>query len=167
MTTFDRALAHLFIMEGGYVNDPHDPGGETNFGISKRYHPHEDIKRMTRERAGEIYREEYWEPLSCGDMPYFIALAVFDSGVLDGIADAARMLQIQLNFMVRGENRLAEDGAIGPKTLGRLNSHPHQKDVLHRFMAHRAIMYAEDPNGERYEKGWVTRLFHVHGAALE
>lgn len=171
MTTFDRALAHLFIMEGGYVNDPHDPGGETNFGISKRYHPHEDIKRMTRERAGEIYREEYWEPLSCEDMPYFIALAVFDSGVNQGVIAAAKLLQQEL--------RVIDDGIIGPITLRTITEYclgAHRLDLLHGFMARRAVRYAKNSfppgyedtldNEARYLRGWMKRLFHVHGAAL-
>ncbi len=157
MTTFDRALDHLFIMEGGYVNDPHDPGGETNFGISKRYHPHEDIKRMTRERAGEIYLAEYWEPLSCEDMPAGLAMAVFDCGVNQGVVTAAKLLQEEL--------RITDDGIIGPITLGNVNGHNHPLDLLHGFMARRAVRYAEgDPH---FHRGWFRRLFHVHGAALE
>ncbi|MBI5843910.1 MAG: hypothetical protein HZB23_04475 [Deltaproteobacteria bacterium] len=45
--------------EGGYVNDPADPGGETRFGISRRAYPNEDIKALTRERAAEIYYRDY------------------------------------------------------------------------------------------------------------
>ena len=55
-SNFDRCMNEVFAHEGGYVNDPHDTGGETNMGISKRAYPHEDIKGMTRARAAEIYR---------------------------------------------------------------------------------------------------------------
>ena len=50
-SNFDAAMAEVFSHEGGYVNDPRDPGGETNMGISKRSYPNEDIRGMTRERA--------------------------------------------------------------------------------------------------------------------
>tara|TARA_Y100001951_G_C11296045_1_gene275706 strand:+ start:4160 stop:4333 length:174 start_codon:yes stop_codon:yes gene_type:complete len=50
-SNFDASLEHVLLFEGGYVNDPRDPGGETRFGISKRSYPREDIRGMTRERA--------------------------------------------------------------------------------------------------------------------
>ncbi len=156
MTTFDRAVDHFFLMEAGYSNDPHDPGGETNFGISKRYHPHEDIKRMTRERAAEICREEYWDPLSCEDMPDALAFVVFDSGANQGVFTAAKLLQQEL--------RVTDDGIIGPVTLGNVNGHSQPLDLLHGFMARRAVRYAE--GDEHFRRGWFRRLFHVHGAAL-
>ena len=56
---FPNCLAIVLKHEGGYVNDPHDPGGETNFGISKRAYPAENIKGMTKARAAEIYRRDY------------------------------------------------------------------------------------------------------------
>jgi len=65
-----------FDAEGGYVNDPNDPGGETNYGISKRSHPDEDIKNMTLARAIELYREHYWDfyGLDRLDLPYCICV---------------------------------------------------------------------------------------------
>ena len=53
----DKVLEH----EGGYVNDPNDLGGETNFGVSKKAYPDLDIKNLTRDEAKEIYRKDYWE----------------------------------------------------------------------------------------------------------
>lgn len=49
--------------EGGYVNDPLDPGGETKYGISKRSYPKEDIKNLTIERATQIYKNDYVKPV--------------------------------------------------------------------------------------------------------
>lgn len=86
MSAFDAALAHVLKHEGGYVNDSHDPGGETNFGISKRFHPNEDIKNMTRERAGQIYKAEYWNQIGADHLHAPLALMAFDGAVNQGVS---------------------------------------------------------------------------------
>ena len=61
MSKFDEIIEVVLEHEGGYVNDPKDPGGETNFGIAKRSHPDVDIKNLTKEGDKEIYKEVYWD----------------------------------------------------------------------------------------------------------
>lgn len=61
MVSFDSAIAYVLSNEGGYVNDPKDPGGETNFGISKRAYPTVDIKNLTVDGAKAIYRRDFWK----------------------------------------------------------------------------------------------------------
>ena len=61
-TTFDEIIEVVLEHEGGYVNDPHDAGGETNFGIAKRWYPDVDIKNLTKEQAKKIYHQDYWSP---------------------------------------------------------------------------------------------------------
>lgn len=77
---------------GGYTNDPKDPGGETKWGISKRAHPNEDIKNLTLERAMEIYRKEYWDiykaktpSVDLDAIAPECAIVVFDAGVNCGV----------------------------------------------------------------------------------
>lgn len=72
------------MWEGGYVNDPDDPGGETNFGISKRSFPDVDIKNLTKDEAKEIYREHFWNPIAGDARPYPEALVVMDFAVHSG-----------------------------------------------------------------------------------
>lgn len=79
--SFDKAFQLTIGLEGAYSNDPHDPGGETKYGIAKRYHPKEDIKNMTLERAKEIYHNEYWVPAGCNEAPYPMDICLFDSQV--------------------------------------------------------------------------------------
>ncbi len=73
---------------GGYTNDPADPGGETKWGISKRAHPNEDIKNLTLERATDIYYTEYWRPAGCDSIPFPSNGAVFDTAVNCGVSRA-------------------------------------------------------------------------------
>jgi hypothetical protein len=72
------------IWEGGYVNDPHDAGGETNMGISKRSYPDEDIKNLTRDRAVEIYYRDYWVAPGIDQIDPVLRAKVFNMGVLMG-----------------------------------------------------------------------------------
>jgi len=62
---FLEFIPFIFRWEGGYENDPDDPGGETNFGIDKRSHPDVDIQHLTKEGAMEIYWREYWVKYGC------------------------------------------------------------------------------------------------------
>lgn len=78
---------------GGYTNDPDDPGGETKWGISAAYHPDEDIKNMTKERALEIYFDEYWVPAGCDTLPSPLCIVVFDTAVNMGVSNAVAYLK--------------------------------------------------------------------------
>ena len=79
-----RAIEHVFKWEGGYVNDPRDPGGETNMGISKRSYPHLDIANLTREDAVEIYRRDYWMKSGANELSWPLCLTHFDFAVNAG-----------------------------------------------------------------------------------
>ena len=91
----EDVLNHILKNEGGYVNDKDDAGGETNFGISKRAHPNEDIKNMTAERAKEIYKSEYVEPMR----QYWVGkdknniYQIIDSAVNAGVSKTKQLLQ--------------------------------------------------------------------------
>lgn len=78
--------------DGGYTIDPNDPGGETKWGISKRYHPSVDIKSLTRAGAEAIYLKEYWKTSGADALPWPYCLAVFDAAVIPGLG-ACRMFK--------------------------------------------------------------------------
>lgn len=84
MSFFDAAFEIVVGIEGGYVNDPKDPGGETRWGISKRAYPNLDIANLTLEQAKAIYFEDYWTPAGCETMRWELALCVFDACVNQG-----------------------------------------------------------------------------------
>lgn len=89
---FESAVNDVLGEEGGYVNNPADPGGETNWGISKRAFPDVDIKNLTRSAAIEIYRKNYWDPL----LPYHLAPVLqriaFECAVNQGLERCLRLL---------------------------------------------------------------------------
>lgn len=88
---FDELVEFIFLKEGGYVNDPNDPGRETKYGISKRAYPNEDIKNMTKERAREIYRRDYWNKLNLDEVEFPMNLIMFDTAVNMGITAAKQL----------------------------------------------------------------------------
>ena len=91
--SFDQALKFVLEREGGYVNDPLDPGGETKYGISKKSYPNVDIRHLTPELAAVIYQSDYWAPAGCDDLSPDLALVVFDTAVNCGVKRAVEWLQ--------------------------------------------------------------------------
>jgi lysozyme family protein len=89
---FPAAFAIVVGLEGGYTDDPADPGGATKYGISQRAYPGLDIANLTLSAAQDIYREDYWP--SAAGLPWEMALCVFDCAVNQGTG-AAHVLRIQ------------------------------------------------------------------------
>ena len=109
MDTFSHAIQFILQAEGGYVNDPTDRGGETNFGISKRAYPDLDIKNLSLNDAENIYFKDYWLKAKCNELPPQMAIVVFGSAVNHGVTRAIKLLQQTLKVEV--------DGIIGQQTL--------------------------------------------------
>lgn len=147
MTAFEKALALILQHEGGYVNDPRDPGGETKYGISKRAYPSEDIAGLTVERAGAIYKRDYWEKLKCPDMPEPVAIVAFDIAVNQGPAAAIKILQEAVGT--------TPDGVIGPKTLAAAAKNP--RHVAAKMTTIRIRRYIVTANFATYGAGWIAR----------
>ena len=147
--TFDEAFERLIGHEGGYVNHPADPGRETNFGITRRSYPGEDIKGMTLARAKEIYLRDFWGPAGCDAMPDALRFDVFDMAVNSGPRPAIRMLQ-----RVVGET---EDGILGPRTLQAVQSMPAPR-LRARFNGLRLAFMADLPTWPAFGRGWARRI---------
>ena len=86
------AISVLLDVEGGYVKNLHDTGEETNFGISKKSYPYLDIKHLTRARAEEIYRKQWWEPLGCDSLPPVLATEFLCFAVNAGRREAVKLM---------------------------------------------------------------------------
>src|SRR3990167_4597307 len=140
-------------VEGGYVNDPVDPGGETTFEIYKRQYQTVDIKNLTLAKAIEIYERDYWNKLKLGALhSQRIAWKVFDIEVNTGQGD--RMLQQALGVTV--------DGMIGDKTIAAANGADVERlmDKLIELQAKRyAQIVAAGPAKVKFLVGWINRAF--------
>ena len=78
LTSFDEIIELTLEHEGGYVHDPKDLGGETNFGIAKRFYPDVDIKNLTKDQAKDIYKRDYWDKNKVDDLPENLKHIFFD-----------------------------------------------------------------------------------------
>jgi lysozyme family protein len=114
---FGAVMSEVFAHEGGYVNDPRDPGGATNMGITigtlsawrgKPVTP-EDVRALTKGEALAIYRARYWVPVRGGDLPEGLDLVAMDGAVNSGVSCGARWLQQGVG--------LAPDGKVGAATI--------------------------------------------------
>jgi len=149
------AIGFVLQMEGGYVNDPNDPGGETNFGISKKAYPNVDIKNLTVEEARDIYHRDYWKRCRCDELPRQIAISLFDSAVNQGCRVAVRIMQIALSVGV--------DGIIGPKTIAAAHSASPRtiRLMLSERLATYARLMAEKPNLLVFARNWAHRVLSL------
>lgn len=143
---FDRLIGH----EGGYVNDPRDPGGETKFGISKRAYPGEDIAGMTLARARELYRRDYWGPAGCDAVPGPVKFHLFDMAVNGGVRAAIRALQRAVHEV--------EDGVLGPRTLMAAQSMDPLRLVARLSGARLEAMTRLSETWATFGKGWARRI---------
>lgn len=151
--TFDTAFDRLMGHEGGYVNHPNDPGGETMWGVtiavaraSGYSGPMRDLPRDT---AKAIYRAQYWDKVQADRMPFPVAFQVFDAAVNHGTDRAAKLLQRAAG--------VTDDGVIGPKTLAAVAAVP-AAALLMLFNAEREQFYTNLPTWPSFGKGWSRRV---------
>ncbi len=173
---FENIVADTIHQEGGYKNDPADPGGETKFGISKRRYPDQDIVNLTIEQAVALYYFDFWSYPGLDQLDDFpLARKLFDLGVNTGPENAIKMLQRAVNTVCAGEvapqrqapwrqtvarllkgKPLLVDGILGPITLEVIKTCPYAQAI-------RIALKGEAYNHYKklkplYIPGWLTRL---------
>ncbi|HEY5203053.1 MAG TPA: glycosyl hydrolase 108 family protein [Roseiarcus sp.] len=163
---FDACMPFIFKAEGGYSDNPADPGGPTNFGITlatlRAYEGNpnltaDDVKKLTRAVAREIYRTEYWNRMQCGALPPGLDLEVFDFGVNSGPAESVKTLQRLVG--------VTQDGSVGPITLAAVGQF-NVGDLIGRFAQARLAFY-QSLNMPEFEQGWATRVAQIQTAATK
>lgn len=172
MANFDAFLTTLLGFEGGFVNDPADPGGATNKGITMKTFSRcaktllgiepslGNLKALTNEQAGKIYKALYWDTVRGDEIAsQELANIVFDFHVNAG-ANATRLLQNVMNAAGASPN-VAVDGVIGPVTMQAL-ARLDQQDVYRRYKQGRIDYYrhlaASRPALAKFLKGWLNRV---------
>lgn len=145
---FLRALELVLAHEGGLVDDPRDPGGLTNFGISQRAYPKVDIRGLTKLKAAEIYHADYWLPIRGDELPEAVAIVLFDMAVNMGKDRAVRLLQRALN--------IPQDGMLGPRTIAACINGTRRAVALN-LTAERVIAYTGMRGFDIYGRGWLRR----------
>ena len=158
LTEFDEIIGVVLKHEGGYVNDPKDPGGETKYGVSKRAYPDVDIKGLTREEAKELYKRDYWDRAKVDTVPKDLKHIYFDMTVNMGRGRAVKILQEASNG--KNKTKIDVDGGLGPATRRALEG-----VELQRVRAYRVKYYANlverKSDLEKFYFGWFRRALEV------
>tara|TARA_R110000803_G_scaffold43080_1_gene92216 strand:+ start:69 stop:599 length:531 start_codon:yes stop_codon:yes gene_type:complete len=167
--SFESVVSMVLEHEGGYVNHPTDPGGETKYGISKRAYPELDIAGLTEEDAADIYKKDYWDRIKGDDLPVGLACVVMDYAVNSGISRASKALQSACGM---GN----PDGVIGPHTLSIVWNivKNDQNEILNSEVEKLLICVIETRQEfirslsiyETFGKGWERRIAETRVKAL-
>lgn len=151
MKNFDDAFDALMGNEGGYSNNPKDPGGETKFGITKRVANANgytgDMRLFPLDMAKTIARNLYWTPYQCDQLPGNIAFQVFDAAYNGG--HPAQWLQQAAGVTI--------DGNIGANTIGAVRASDPYK-IMMLFDAYRLKYLTSLQTFPVFGKGWVNRI---------
>lgn len=174
ITDFPKSIEFVLHAEGGYTMDPHDPGGETMFGVARKYWPNwsgwvvvDEKKKLPGfpenlntdeeliDNAKEFYEKNFWKPCHCDELPFPFAIQIFDSAVNQGVGVATRLLQVSLG--------VDADGMIGPKTIQAAHSANPRKIKLMaaQRLAQYARLMADKPNLMRYAVNWSFRVIDL------
>ncbi|MGE0024617.1 MAG: TIGR02594 family protein [Hyphomicrobium sp.] len=161
---FERALAHVLEMEGGFTDDPHDPGGPTNLGVTlavfaawrnvtltavNRADLVRDLQAVDHATVAAIYRRRYWDMSHSAELPAPLAFLHFDAAVNHGVGTAIRFLQEAVGAAI--------DGEIGPETRVAIARAPIAK-ALDAYAELRRKRYRALPHFWRFGRGWLQRV---------
>ncbi|GJD64580.1 glycoside hydrolase family 108 protein [Methylobacterium frigidaeris] len=164
-STFERALTLVLKHEGGWVDDPRDPGGATNLGVTictlslwlGRPATKAEVKALTVAVVAPIYRRNYWDAIRTDELPPGLGYALFDFAVNSGKKRAVIGLQRAL--------KIADDGALGPITLAAVAKHK-PADLIDALCDGRLAFLRALSIWPRFGKGWSRRVEDVRKAAL-
>ena len=161
--SFKECLDLVLKSEGGWVNNPADPGGETNLGVTKRVweeyvgHPVESLKKLTKEDVAPLYEQKYWRPCYGEVLPRGLDFVVFSMGVNAGPGRSVKLLQSSIGCVL--------DGVIGPKTR-ELISASNSATLIAKFSESRREYYRALKTFPIFGKGWLTRVDREESEAL-
>lgn len=172
LSNWDKSFDHVIAHEGGFTNDPRDPGnklpdgraGSTMWGCTQAnweaYVGHkvtqDDMKALKKEDVKPLYKKNYWDAVKGDDLPSGVDYAAFDFAINAGPGASKRMIQRALG--------VAADGAIGPATMAAIKA-ANGKEFLQKFSDAKTAFYQSLPTFPTYGKGWLRRVADVQQVA--
>ena len=162
---FNKSFALVLKSEGGYVNNPKDPGGETMMGVTKaawstwlkRTIMPGEMAKLTVADITPFYKALYWDKAYCNQLPAGVDYMAFDAAVNMGVGQSIRLLQRSLGCVA--------DGVIGPNTMKAIND-ADTKTLIDKFSAQKEMFYRSLGTFATFGKGWLRRVEEVKQAAL-
>lgn len=166
----DACIALMLRLEGGYVNDPRDPGGATKYGVTQKTLSATNlpgmpanVKDLTPEQATAFYVATDWAQIHGDDLPGALAPLMLNSAVNMGEPTAVGLLQECLG--------VPRDAVMGPRTVEAVKNwhspYMPEQTLAEEFAAHVGVRYATLSGREgQYELGWFRRLMRVYTLAV-
>lgn len=162
---FDRALSSVLKSEGGFVNNPNDPGKMTNLGCTQvvweewcgHVVTEKVMRSLTPADVAPLYKRKYWDKVKADDLPSGIDYCVFDTAINSGPGRAVKLLQ--------GVVGVDQDGDLGPKTLGAVKAFD-PKELIEDYSKRRLSFLMDLPTWVHFGKGWTNRVNEVEKTAL-
>ena len=165
-SNFKQALEYLVKSEGGYVDNPKDPGGRTNLGVTQkvweswvgRESNEKEMRALTKTDVEPLYKRKYWDACRCDDLPTGLDYLVFDFAVNAGVGRSAKTLQSCVGVSV--------DGQIGNQTIEAIKKIA-PSDLIERFSEAKINFYKLLVTFPTFGKGWLNRVEEVKTTALK
>ena len=164
---FEECLALVLHSEGGFVNNPRDPGGMTNLGVTKvtyegyvnRHVDEAEMRSLTPDLVAPLYKKMYWDRIKGDDLPVGVDYCLFDLAVNSGVGKAGKLLQMALD--------VPADGLIGPMTLRALESRD-PEEIVEQVCQERLAFLQSLGTWNTFGKGWGRRVAEVeqHATAM-
>jgi lysozyme family protein len=167
---FFKVMSRILAYEGGLADDPRDPGGRTNEGVTQATYdawrseyllPPRDVDLMQSWERDAIYKSRYWRPIQGDRLGLGLGLCVMDAAVNSGPPHAGLWLQQALGARYKG----ALDGAIGPETLQAVADYGPLGGLVAAYCALRLATLQHLPDWREYGRGWGARVADVQRTA--
>ena len=167
-SNFDVCLAKLLVHEGGYVNNPADPGGETNLGVTKRVWQEwvghdvseKEMRNLTPLMVAPLYKRKYWDACHADELISGLDYCVFDVAVNSGVGRAIKLLQSCVGA--------TPDGGYGSITAALVKKAETDPVRLIELFSAKRLEFLQSLNAfPTFGKGWSRRVAEVKEAALQ
>ncbi len=163
---FRTALTKVLVHEGGYVNNPKDPGGATNQGVIQRTYdayrdskklPRRSVKSLTAQERDDIYRKQYWDAVRGDELPDGIDYVLFDGAVNSGPKQSIKWFQRALRPTYSG----LIDGVLGIGTLAAVEAIANHDALIDRILDRRLAYLESLKHWPTFKNGWTSRVAEV------
>lgn len=161
-----KSLELVLVHEGAYSNNPKDPGGPTNHGVTQRVYDlyrkanklkPRSVKAITSDECAKIYKNRYWDAVKGDLLPNGIDYVCFDGAVNSGPVQAMKWLQRALGSRYHGNI----DGMCGPSTIAAVADHPNHDQLISAICTRRMIFLKALKTWPVFRKGWTARVVEV------
>jgi lysozyme family protein len=160
ISNWQKSFELMLKSEGGYVNNPADPGGMTNLGVTKatwenwvgRESDEAEMRGLTPEKVEPLYKKKYWDAVRADDLPVGLDYLMFDFGVNAGPGRAIKLLQSAVG--------VTPDGGFGPLTLAAVQAID-PVELIEKFSQAKEDFYRSLGTFATFGKGWLNRVADV------